>query len=449
MGKKNKPSDKDNTHGKNSIEAAADKTVGGIKAMKEQAQEYNKSPAKLPEASSVHAPEKEGIADQAKGVAGAAAAALGASIPQANKGETLEVEQSVGGGASAPSADVKQPPLTAAEIVDRANRAMDAGGRAPVKNGSDGDAEAEKALESGKLNVEQEASSVQKKGQRAVEEASSSAEKLGTELKELAGDAKDWVSQKAGEAKEATENLAAVARKEAEHTKQKVSDETHNAKETAKGKFGEAREEARTAAQGVSQQASELKGALKEKASKAREETQSAGRKAADLASDTKEAGRGFPSSSTGTDTDGLDRDSLLRVKQQAQERTGALLSKGLSRPVDNPTPHQLQDTSVGRRVASTADSAKSEANGAAETVKSVYREAKDTVESSYRDAKDTVAAGLHDAEEKARSALEGLRSRLANLDAEMQADNFVDDSLSRGRIPSNTQDVLAAQGRT
>jgi hypothetical protein len=46
----NKPSDKDNTHGKNSIEAAADKTVGGIKAMKEQAQEYNKSPAKLPEA---------------------------------------------------------------------------------------------------------------------------------------------------------------------------------------------------------------------------------------------------------------------------------------------------------------------------------------------------------------------------------------------------------------
>jgi hypothetical protein len=35
------------------------------------------------------------------------------------QGETLEVEQSVGGGASAPSADVKQPPLTAAEIVDR------------------------------------------------------------------------------------------------------------------------------------------------------------------------------------------------------------------------------------------------------------------------------------------------------------------------------------------
>jgi len=45
----NKPAD--DTHGKNSIEAAADKAVGGIKAMKEEAQHSKNSPTKqLPEA---------------------------------------------------------------------------------------------------------------------------------------------------------------------------------------------------------------------------------------------------------------------------------------------------------------------------------------------------------------------------------------------------------------
>ena len=35
---------RDNTHGQNSIEAAADKTMGGVSALKEQVQEANKTP---------------------------------------------------------------------------------------------------------------------------------------------------------------------------------------------------------------------------------------------------------------------------------------------------------------------------------------------------------------------------------------------------------------------
>ena len=45
-----------------------------------------------------------------------------------------------------------------------------------------------------------------------------------------------------------------------------------------------------------------------------------------------------------------------------------------------------------------------------------------------------------HQAEDRARSALDSLKDRMEKLDAEMHPDNFVDYSLSTGRIPSNTE---------
>jgi len=56
------------------------------------------------------------------------------------------------------------------------------------------------------------------------------------------------------------------------------------------------------------------------------------------------------------------------------------------------------------------------------------------------RDTKNAVKDTMHEAEDKARSALDSLRDRLARMDQEMQPHNYVDDSLSRGRIPSNTE---------
>ena len=58
-------------------------------------------------------------------------------------------------------------------------------------------------------------------------------------------------------------------------------------------------------------------------------------------------------------------------------------------------------------------------------------------VASTYHDVKESARATVTDLEESAKSAMDRLRAR---LDADMEPHNFVDDRLSMGLIPSNTE---------
>jgi hypothetical protein len=379
---KSKSKDKDNTHGQNSIEAAADKAVGGIQALRDRAQEANKSPRETSETGPVRGQvSSESLTDHARDVAGVAAGAVGGTVNQANKGEVVEAEQT-GGGAE------RQASRTAGEIVDRANQAIEAG-KGPPKNG----------------------------GQSAAEDARERAEATQQRLAELSGDVEEGVSKRAGDARDAARDAGQRAQEKGREASEKASRGAEEAKEEAKNGAKAVKEEVKNGAE-----------AVKDGVARAGEKIAEKGREAKDTIKEN-------APKATGGQPEGLDRDGLERARQQARENTGSQLSKGLNKPADNTASNKAG--TVRGKAESTANSAKAEAKGAADSIKS-----------AYRDAKHSVTDKFHDAEDRARSALHGLRERLAELDADMHPDNLVDDSLSRGRIPSNTQDVLAFQGR-
>ena len=91
---------------------------------------------------------------------------------------------------------------------------------------------------------------------------------------------------------------------------------------------------------------------------------------------------------------------------------------------------------------------AKDEASRAGKSAKSAYHDGKGAAHSAYDDVTGAVASTFHDAKESARatvtdfeesgkSALDRLRSR---LEYDMEPHNFVDERLSLGLIPSNTE---------
>lgn len=80
---------------------------------------------------------------------------------------------------------------------------------------------------------------------------------------------------------------------------------------------------------------------------------------------------------------------------------------------------------------------AKDEAHKTEKAASSSVQKAKDSARSTYHDAKQSAKATAEDIEEGAKSALSRLRQR---LDEGMHPDNLVDQRLSVGIIPSNTE---------